>query len=174
MPKTIGFKFVTAAAAVTAVAVATIGVVTIAAPAAVAAGALETTPVSASSGWERTSTELAGAIGDWNDAFAGAFARRDADAIAALFTEDAVIIDPLRPLVRGRDNIAEYFDYFFEVGFDKISTRTNEVFGDDETAVEVGTACAYFQGSAVAESRYMAIFKRAGDRWLLHRILSNQ
>jgi ketosteroid isomerase-like protein len=111
--------------------------------AAVAAGALGAAPAAEAQAGDDASAELWDAIDDWNAAFDTAFERRDVDAITALFTEDAAIVEPMRAAVRGRANIADYFAYYLDVGLDRIESRTEEIFGDGDTAVEIGTSRAY-------------------------------
>lgn len=109
----------------------------------------------------------------WHAAFSDACDRGDGAAVAALFTEDAVTIDPQQPPKRGRAEIAASFDYVFDHGMAALSTRADDVFGGDDTAVEVGTMTAQFRDGHHVKSRYMLLFKRVGGRWLAHRALGN-
>jgi len=51
------------------------------------------------------------------DAYLGAYRRNDADAIAGLYANDAVLLPPGHPLVRGRDDIRIYWKGGMESGF---------------------------------------------------------
>jgi len=135
---------------------------------------LMATPAAEAQGRGSAPEQVWDAIDDWNQEFEEAFERRDAGALADLFTEDATIIEPYRPGVHGREAIRMYFEYYLDFGLDSIVGRTEEVYGDGDTAVEIGTSWATLRGSRISESRYMGVFKRQDDRWLLHRVVSNK
>ena len=111
------------------------------------------------------------AIAAWNDTLEDAFARGDAEAIAGMFTEDAVIVEPLRPPVRGRQAIRDYFQYFMEFGLEDLRSVTEEVFGDDETAIEIGRNVVYLRGGTRSTSRFMCLYRHVDGRWLVHRVV---
>ncbi len=51
------------------------------------------------------------------DSYLDAYRRNDADAIAGLYANDAVLLPPGHPLVRGRDDIRAYWKRGMESGF---------------------------------------------------------
>ncbi len=107
-------------------------------------------------------------------AFADAYNAGDADALAAAYTEDAVILPPNAPAVSGREGIREYW------AADSASARAaglKFVFPGDGPA-EVSGDLAYESGSfqvvdasgaAVATGKYIGVFKKVDGKWLLVR-----
>ncbi len=103
--------------------------------------------------------------------------RGDAVALAALYTPDALAIDPSMPTVAGRPAIEKLFrDRFATTRFiDMTREQTSfEVYGN--IALESGTYSQTWQekgkSPTVLKARYTAIWKRVEGRWLLHRDLT--
>jgi ketosteroid isomerase-like protein len=109
----------------------------------------------------------------WHRAFDAACLAGDRKAIATLFTEDAVIIPPQRPLVQGPKAIGDAVMYAFDYGLSSLSSQADDVFADDETAVEVGRTSSRFRDGTVSRSRFMILFQKVEGRWLAHRALTN-
>jgi uncharacterized protein (TIGR02246 family) len=122
---------------------------------------------------EGVSVEIREEIRAWSDALEDAFESGDAAALAAMFTEDATISEPLRPTVRGREAIRDYFQYYIEFGIDGFNSRIDELYGDDETVVEIGRNRVYWHGERTGTSRYMCLYKKVDGRWLMHRVVGS-
>ncbi|MCP4573639.1 MAG: nuclear transport factor 2 family protein [bacterium] len=122
---------------------------------------------------ETVSKEIEEQIIAWNDDLEDAYVRGDAAAIAALFTEDATVFEPMRPAVHGREAIREYFQYYLDFGVEEIRSRTDEIYGDDESVMEIGRNHAYVRGERTPGSRYMCLYKKVDGRWLAHRVVGS-
>ena len=107
-------------------------------------------------------------------AFADAYNAGDADALAAAYTEDAVLLPPNAPAVSGRAAIREFW------ATDSANTTgagLKFVFPGDGPA-EVSGDLAYESGSfkvvdasgaAVVTGKYIGVFKKVDGKWLLAR-----
>jgi uncharacterized protein (TIGR02246 family) len=108
-----------------------------------------------------------------NRAFAAAFGAGDATAVAALYSEDATLVPPGAPVVTGRPAIAAFWKGSMEAGTRAVALQTAEVESAGDLAYEVGTVRLTAGDGSVGEARYVVVWKRAGDRWLLHRDIWN-
>jgi ketosteroid isomerase-like protein len=110
--------------------------------------------------------ELRRSVNAWIDAFG----RGDADALAALFTEDSMLFPSGASPVDGRVAVRDYFA-------DRFASRTGAI---ELEQVEVGVegALGYKRGrwrevsddgAVAATGSFLEVWKRVGDRWLLHR-----
>lgn len=116
-----------------------------------------------------TSAELR----DWHQAFATACTSGDSQAIAALFTEDAVLIEPQRSPLRGRQAICDAVAYSRDYGLVGLGSSPDDVFADGNTAVEVGISTSSYRDGTVSRARYMILFRKEGDQWRAHRAVAN-
>lgn len=110
---------------------------------------------------------------DWHHAFAMACTSGDSQAVATLFTDDAVVIGPQRAPLRGRQAICDAVAYSRGQGLVGLGSSLDDVFADGHTAVEVGVGTSSHRDGTVARARYMILFRREGDRWLAHRAVAN-
>jgi len=118
---------------------------------------------------EDASREIWRAIADWNRDFETALARRDLETIGELFTEDVVSHEMLRPPIRGRQTMVDHLAYYLDMGNLRLESRTEEVYGNGDTAVEIGRTTAFLNGAQVGGNRYMTLFKKVDGSWRLHR-----
>lgn len=116
-----------------------------------------------------TSAELR----DWHQAFATACTGGNSQAIAALFTDDAVIIEPQRSPLRGRLAICDAVAYSRDHGLVGLGSNPDDVFADGNVAVEVGTSTSSYRDGTVARARYMILFRKEGGQWRAHRAVTN-
>lgn len=106
------------------------------------------------------------------EAWMAAAARRDADAIAALYTPDALLLSPNRPVISGRDGIRAWF--LALPAFSKMATDTVEVEGRADLAVARATFAMTLPlpGRPAIEERgkILQVLRRQPDgRWLIWR-----
>ena len=112
-------------------------------------------------------------IEETNAQFGAAVGRGDTVAVAALYTDDAVVLPPNAELVRGRQAIKGLFDGMMQqMGIPQLTLRTIQVDEIGETANEVGEYTLKFQPAGAEPvtdiGKYVVIWRRQGDDWKLH------
>ena len=111
-------------------------------------------------------------LGQMNRAFAAALNAKDAKAAAAAYTEDAVLIPPGEPLVRGREAIEEYWRSAIELGgIRDVSVETMDALSSGSLGYETGSFVLTVSGSdgeaVIERGRYIELLRREPDgRWL--------
>ena len=113
-----------------------------------------------------------------NDAFERASIEGDADAMAAVYTDDAIVLPPDAPVIEGRDNIKALWASVLDgMGLKsvKLETLNLEIAGD--TACEVGLATLGLEpagGEATtAQVKFVVYWKREDGAWRWHRDIWN-
>jgi len=111
-------------------------------------------------------------LGQMNRDFASALNAKDAKAAAALYAEDAVLIPPGEPLVRGREAIEEYWRGAIESGGVRdVSVETMDALSSGSLGYETGSFVLTANGpdgeAVVDRGRYVELLRREPDgRWL--------
>jgi len=111
-------------------------------------------------------------LGQMNRDFAAALNAKDAEAAAALYTEDAVLIPPGEPLVRGRKAIEEYWRAAIESGGVRdVSVETLDALSSGSLGYETGSFVLMANGpdgeAVIDKGRYIEVLRREPDgRWL--------
>jgi len=111
-------------------------------------------------------------LGQMNRDFAAALNAKDAKAAAALYTEDAVLIPPGEPLVRGREAIEEYWRGAIESGGVRdVSVETMDALSSGSLGYETGSFVLTANGpdgeAVIDRGRYIELLRREPDgRWL--------
>ena len=100
--------------------------------------------------------------------------RGDAAAVAAVYAEDAMIIDPSAPTVTGRANIEKFYKNGLATTKVLDVTRIQSGFETSgNLAVETGTYTQRVQETgkspAEARARYTVVFENVNGRWLVSR-----
>lgn len=112
--------------------------------------------------------------------FVAAFNARDAAKVAAFYTEDATLMPPDAPMVKGRPNIEAFWRGAFEQGLSNLKLRPFDSAISGDQGYEAGTATmdikpagkeAGAPASAGAvrpttdSSKYVVVYKRVGADW---------
>ena len=113
------------------------------------------------------------AIESGNRAFIAAFLRRDARAVADLYTEDAQVIPPGNEIASGRSAIATFWRTVMHAGSEDLALETNEVESAGDLACEVGTVKVVGPNGQVTAGRYVVVWKRQNGHWKIHRDIWN-
>lgn len=93
---------------------------------------------------------------------------QDADAMAALYTADAVMVPPGEAPVVGRDAIRAMFASFFADGDDGVEIETVDVFTSGDVAVAT-RLLTIRNGGRSSRSRNVAVWTQADGEWKIAR-----
>ena len=104
-----------------------------------------------------------------NARFGQAVAAGDADAIAALYTSNALIMPPDSPPIRGRDAIRDYFAGLLDAGVDGVDIETVELVRFDDTAVERAELTIRAGGEVVDRGKSLVVWGLMDGEWLFVR-----
>ena len=118
--------------------------------------------------------DVAEAIEAVNQQLSNNVAAGDADAIAMLFTANAIVMAPNAAPIEGREAITADWNANFAAGFGalRLTTDEAEMFGD--VAHEVGRyVVEAADGSHLDHGKYIVIWKHTSDGWKLHRDIFN-
>jgi uncharacterized protein (TIGR02246 family) len=122
---------------------------------------------------EAHANDVREAVESGNRAFAEAFARGDAAAVASLYTETAEVIAPGSPIASGRDAIAGFWQATLDSGVEDVALLTREVEAAGDLAFESGLARLVAKDGSTTQARYLVVWRRIGARWMLHRDIWN-
>jgi ketosteroid isomerase-like protein len=119
---------------------------------------------------ENTSA-TAEALGQMNRDFAKALVAKDAAAAASLYAEDASILPPNEPIVKGRENIQKYWQAGIDAGIVGASVHTIDAKSNGDVGYEIGSYEMQMKDSAgnitVEKGKYTEILKRnAEGKWM--------
>lgn len=117
--------------------------------------------------------EVRKAIEAANAQWAAAFNRGDAVAVAALYTDGATVMPPDSEMVRGRQDIREFWQGAIQGGLKDAVLTTVEVQASGSMAYEIGkfslTAHPKDQAPKMISGKYVVVWKRQADGgWKLH------
>ena len=108
---------------------------------------------------------LKGQIEKWEKRFNAG----DAAGIAALYTEDAQLLPPGSGVIEGRSAIED----FWQTAIDSVpghnSLETLEAHKHGDVVVEIGT----YSEEGGDNGKYMVVWVKQGDSWLIHRDIWN-
>ncbi|MFG1691628.1 YybH family protein [Gemmatimonadota bacterium] len=104
-----------------------------------------------------------------NRLFMDAFAKGDFEGVAATYTEDARIMPPGLPTVRGREAIGQFWAGGAEAfGIKSVTLTTVELEVQGKTAHELGEWEIFGAGGPMDRGSYVVIWKQGQDgawRW---------
>jgi uncharacterized protein (TIGR02246 family) len=117
------------------------------------------------------------AIRKSDEAYVEAYNKRDAKALAALWSPEAVYIDPeTGDEAVGREEIEKEFAATFEALKDaKLEIEVGSIrFLSPNVAIENGTARIIYPEGEPDESSYAALFVKREGKWLLDRVMEDE
>ena len=97
--------------------------------------------------------------------WAAAFNARDASKIALLYADDAVVMPPNKPMVKGRANIETHFKGEIEQGPTNFQLSPFESAISGSQAFEAGTTTVTLPGGETDRGKYLVVLKRVGNDW---------
>ena len=97
--------------------------------------------------------------------WAAAFNARNASKIALFYTDDAVVMPPNKPMVKGRANIETHFKGEIEQGPTNFQLNPFESAITGSQAFEAGTTTVTLPGGETERGKYLVVLKRVGNDW---------
>lgn len=118
----------------------------------------------------QTSSPMAATPGRWMELFNG----KDAEALAAMYAEDAVMLPPNEPAIFGRDAIRAGFRETFASRDLKAEIEALEVVVDGDLAYVAGRYRMWTgDGILVDRGKYLEIWRAVDGQWMIHRDIHN-
>jgi len=109
-----------------------------------------------------------------NAAFMAAFKRGDSAGMAAVYTEDAKILPPNLPPMRGKPAIQAFWQGALDMGIAEAVLETVEFEELGDTAWEVGKGVLKTKdGQVLDDAKYIVIWKREHGIWKWHHDIWN-
>ena len=96
--------------------------------------------------------------------FAAAYNAYDAAKVASFYADEALLMIPNEPMIKGRRSIEAYFQEQFAQGPVTLRTRPLESAIAGDRAFQVGSATATL-GPWSDHGKYITIYKRVGREW---------
>jgi ketosteroid isomerase-like protein len=94
--------------------------------------------------------------------------------VAALYTEDGMILAPNSEIVTGHANIEAFWQGAMDSGVTELEIVPEEMEVRGDTAIERGHAQLFLaDGTSVDTIKYILIWKQVNGEWLLHRDMWN-
>jgi uncharacterized protein (TIGR02246 family) len=117
-------------------------------------------------------TDLAG-LKSMRDVWQSAFEARDANAIAAIYADDAALLPPNSETASGRTAIDAYWTAFLASGVSG-EIRDKEVYALGDVGYKIGTyTLNNTDGLTIDEGKYVEIWRHADGKWRLYRDIFN-
>jgi ketosteroid isomerase-like protein len=97
--------------------------------------------------------------------FAVAFNAKDAARVGSFYAEDAVLMPPNGPMVKGRASIEAEWKRVLGQGVTNLQLRPMESIITGTQAFEAGTSTLTVKGGAPQHGKYVVVYKRVGSEW---------
>ena len=101
--------------------------------------------------------------------FEQAVAAGDADAIAALYTETALVLPPDGPPVEGRQAIRDHFAAILAAGIDGLNVQTAELVRFDDAVIRRSDIVLSAGGQVVDRAKSLEVWRLVDGEWLYAR-----
>ncbi len=108
-----------------------------------------------------------------NKEFMAFYAAGDTLGVANCYTEDGKVMNAGAPSVGGKKNIASVFSGLIKSGITKADLKLENVYGSEDLLVEEGVAFLFAGDDAVAEEKYIVVWKKEDGKWKLFRDIFN-
>jgi ketosteroid isomerase-like protein len=105
-------------------------------------------------------------------AFAEAYNRADAAAIAGFYTEKSALFPPQMENVTGREAIAATYAAAFKAGVGNLRFKVLEIRQHGDAAYEIGETL-FAVGGRDIRGRYLHVWVQEGGQWMLSRDIYN-
>jgi ketosteroid isomerase-like protein len=110
-------------------------------------------------------------LGQMNRDFCAALMAKDATAAANLYDENASLLPPNEPIVKGRENIKKYWQGAIDAGLISATVKTIDARSDGDLGYEIGTFELQFKGedgTIITDiGKFTEILKRnAEGKWI--------
>ena len=106
-----------------------------------------------------------------NQQFMHAFSRGDMGALGRLYTDDAHLMPPGMPAMRGRDAIQQFWQGAAQMGIHRVDLRTDAVQSAGDMAWEIGQATLHITSESGQETtdvaKYVVVWTQHGGGWKL-------
>ncbi len=112
-------------------------------------------------------------IEEANRNFMDLVAKGDSVGLANSYTADAKFMNAGAPAFVGRENIQRAMSGIIKSGITKLDLRVKEVFGTEELIAEEGELTLYVKNDAVADEKYIVLWKKEDGKWKLFRDIFN-
>ncbi len=129
-------------------------------------------PVEAKADMASIKAEIQGLENTW----AAADNDRDADAILAFYSDDAVSLSNNAPMTKGKPAIKKEIEEGLakKAEGETVSYNTLEVFGDENIVTEIGTSESKdASGKVIRTGKYMAIWEKRDGKYICIRDIYN-
>lgn len=117
-------------------------------------------------------SDIRDAIGSAIQNFTAAFERGDAAAVAAWYSDDATLLPPGSPAMKGKDAIQTFWQGAMDGGVKDAKLETLDVDSRGDLAYEVGrfemTARPAGGEGVRLTGKYVVVWKNAGGGWKMH------
>ena len=117
--------------------------------------------ITAVQGQGKTDPALNKLAAEW----AAAYNAKDAAKVASLYADDAVLLPPNLPMVKGRANIEAHFKGEIQQGVTNLQLKPMESVISGSQAFEAGTSTATVPGGQTDQGKYLVVLKRVGNDW---------
>lgn len=112
-------------------------------------------------------------IEEANKNFMALVAAGDSIGLANAYTKDAKFMSAGAPSVVGRTDIQTAMSNIIKSGITRVDIRLENVYGTEDLIAEEGELTLFVGDDAVAEEKYIVLWKKEDGKWKLFRDIFN-